>query len=258
MAEIVIESQKLTKQFGGLLAVDRADMQVEKGTVHAIIGPNGAGKTTLINMITGMYTITSGHILFQGHRLELLKPWEIARLGVRRTFQNIKLFWDMTILENIILGRHILPAPGFVGMVAKTQANAKIEAENNKKDEAILKFIELFHLRNEVARSLPYGQQRLLELGRALASDPTLLILDEPGAGLNTTEKKALVDKIREIRKQGISTILIDHDIKLVASIADRVTVLNFGKKIAEGTPAEVQSNHEVIEAYLGQEDEIA
>ncbi len=240
------------KQFGGLVAVDKLDIEVDEGEIFSLIGPNGAGKTTAFNMITGLDVPTSGTIRFAGRVISGLPPHRLAQLGIARTFQNIRLFSNMTVLDNVLVGRHSRLHTPYWMAVLRTRAERAEEKDAVAKARDTLKFVGLQRRDNDLARNLPYGLQRRLEIARALASEPRLLLLDEPAAGTNPQEKAGLGELIRAIRARGVTLFLIEHDMKVVMGISDRIAVLDHGEKIAEGTPSEVRSNTRVIEAYLG------
>lgn len=249
---VILETEELSKQFGGLTAVNKVSLQIEKGEVRALIGPNGSGKTTFLNMVSGIYTPTSGRILFKGESSGGLAPHLITAKGISRTFQNIRLFRDLSVLENVVVGRHCRIQETLAGIVASSPSMRTEEGKAREKAMDLLRFVGLDRLSSQLARNLPYGQQRLLEIARALASSPELLLLDEPAAGMNPREKEHLLDLIGRIRDLGTTILLVEHNMRVVMTISDRISVLDFGVKIAEGTAAEVQANKDVIEAYLG------
>ena len=253
----ILELKDVTKKFGGLTAVDGVNLKVEENQICALIGPNGAGKTTVFNMITGAYQVTSGDVVFNSESICGKKPHQIVEKGIARTFQNIRLFKSATVLENVMTGFHCKTKTGMFNVIFNYRKCMQEEAECREKTLEILRFLGLEDVKNLEARNIPYGHQRLLEIGRALATSPKLLLLDEPAAGMNSQEKKELVNTIRKIRDTyHLAVLLVEHDMELVMGISENITVINFGRPIACGTAEEIQNNNDVIEAYLGRSDD--
>ena len=258
----ILKIEGLTIFFGGIKALNNVSFEVEKGAIYSIIGPNGAGKTTVFNCISGIYKPNSGKISFKGEDITYLKPDQVAKKGIARTFQNIELFSHMSTMDNLMLGRHLHMKTGVwrgATFIYNNSKAAKEEIKNREKVEEIIDFLDLQVARNQFVVNLPYGTRKLVELGRALALEPEVILLDEPSAGMNMEEKGDLMFSIQDIRDDlGITVLLVEHDMNLIMDVSDRILALNFGERIAEGLPEEIQKHPEVLKAYLGEEEKVA
>jgi branched-chain amino acid transport system ATP-binding protein len=252
----ILEIDNVTLRFGGVVALNEVSFHINEGEILGLIGPNGAGKTTCFNVMTGVYAPTSGEVRYKGQALGRRKKHAITKLGIARTFQNIRLFGTMTALENVLVGADAHHSTGIVSAILRLPKHRREEEDGHQRGYELLKFMGLERKADELASNLSYGDQRRLEIARAMATNPELICLDEPAAGFNPAEKRALMELIRKIRDRGYTVLLIEHDMKLVMGVTDRIVVLEFGRKIAEGLPAEIQENPAVVAAYLGVDED--